>query len=737
MSPPTHGVAHLLRTDGLTQFAAVVTVLLLFTTSKFINETGKSEADIKKMQHAEAIHRQLWRYSRDKMSSATALRLRFLATGLMSMLWAAVFARQLFGLRASGAGLAAVAVGVGFGCLFGAFELQTRQDKTEEGEAIPVTIVTGWLGAGKTTMIQHILRESRGKRILVVENEAGSVGVDHDLLVGKGDIGEEEVVLLQNGCVCCSVRSDLGRVLKEQLKRNQRARARDAKQAGQHRSVAGVAAAASRLLLAFLDRTLMPADKATEKEKEEEEKKKKESEEGKEEGGNTSKSGAGESGESDGRAFDAIILETTGMALVSPIIQLFFADAEVRKQTKLDAVITVVDARHVWNHLKVLDHDKDTEDTQGAQELVVNAALGGREEVLSQIAYADRVVVNKVDLCVATSESENGDQGREGPGQEGQDQSRLEAESPSKRTVVVIEEDSGSDNDNGPDDTEVEKGVASGGAVESSRTTNPLPPLPSLPSLPLMHLQASSLSPSPPPSSSSPLSPPSPQAVGKGGEAKQLETPLAPVSSSTPKSSPKSFPKSAEDVCLAVRSLNPRCDILTAVQGQVPVTQLLGIKAFDLKCQVIPASLAAPSSTTSKQTTKLPTGGSFGVAGSSVFQTNQYHRTHKSMVDTFTLVHESDGKGGNEVDLDKFNSWLPTLLNEHGEKLYRLKGFLAVKGETRKLVCQGVHMTFTGERGDAWAPGEARKSTLVFIGKAPLPRAKISAALERCLTPTK
>jgi len=63
------------------------------------------------------------------------------------------------------------------------------------------------------------------------------------------------------------------------------------------------------------------------------------------------------------------------------------------------------------------------------------------------------------------------------------------------------------------------------------------------------------------------------------------------------------------------------------------------------------------------------------------------------------------------------------------------QGFLAVKGEKRKLVCQGVHMTFTGERGEAWSPGEARTTTLIFIGKAPLPKAEIKRGFKACLTP--
>ncbi len=94
-------------------------------------------------------------------------------------------------------------------------------------------------------------------------------------------------------------------------------------------------------------------------------------------------------------------------------------------------------------------------------------------------------------------------------------------------------------------------------------------------------------------------------------------------------------------------------------------------------------------------------------------------------METFTL-EEGD------VDLDLFNEWVPALLTAHGEQLYRLKGLLAVKGDRRRFVCQGVHMTFTGERGAAWG-AEPRKSTLVFIGKAPLPQAEIASGFRKCV----
>ncbi|HIJ61180.1 MAG TPA: GTP-binding protein [Rhodospirillaceae bacterium] len=76
----------------------------------------------------------------------------------------------------------------------------------------PVTIVTGFLGSGKTTLINRILKESHGSRIAVIENEYGEVGVDGEFLATGGD---ETIILLQNGCLCCSVRGDLARALQD------------------------------------------------------------------------------------------------------------------------------------------------------------------------------------------------------------------------------------------------------------------------------------------------------------------------------------------------------------------------------------------------------------------------------------------------------------------------------------------------------------------------------------------
>jgi G3E family GTPase len=381
---------------------------------------------------------------------------------------------------------------------------RVKSEKSTDNR-LPVTIVTGFLGSGKTTLVKNILENTAGIRVLVIENEIGSEGIDHELLLKH--TAKEEIILMNNGCICCTVRKDV--------------------------------------IFTFHKMFLDPAFSS----------------------------------------LDWVVIETTGLADPAPLIHSLYMDPHCSAMLRLDSVLTVVDVKHLPLHLANRDRgDKGVH--------------GGPVEAVQQIAYADRIVLNKTDL--------------------------------------VTEEE-------------------------------------------------------------------------------------------------------LESVSASVQSINPTAQLLPCKYSNLPVEELLNIRAFDPTRN---ASLLASgkegssSSTTTSSIIPVDEKGKVlskrvrvnvrtgGRSGSELCEF-AVPGTEGSRVTTVSLVTERP------LDLDNFNLWIASLMKSKGESIYRLKGILSMKGYNQQFVAQGIHMIFDGELGPDWKDGQARRSKLVLIG-LDLNTAELENEFQRC-----
>ncbi|MFI4868056.1 MAG: CobW family GTP-binding protein [Steroidobacterales bacterium] len=484
---------------------------------------------------------------------------------------------------------------------------------------IPVTVLTGFLGAGKTTLVNRILSENHGKRIAVIENEFGEVGVDHELVIGA----DEEIFETSNGCICCTVRGDLIRILSQLRKRRDR--------------------------------------------------------------------------------FDSILIETTGLADPGPVAQTFFIDEELKEHFSLDAIVTLVDARHIEHSLE------------------------SSPIALEQIAFADVILLNKIDLV---------------------DPAALERIERRVRSIT-----------------------ATAAVIHSHKADVPLERVLSLGTFDLeraLGLDSAFLEPARPFEWAGlyRLSPgrhvlhtgahdhdhehehdhdhehehdhdhedghghPPAHGDGHGGNDDQDHAHAQHPGHALSQVDLVMLPA----VDASTGSIDALLEAATALFESEPVAAASGAvlgpqrryrlqlaRDAQFQLQIAQAGCWAVF------TEHAPVEFGLHLHGAAPQTQREFGSHHHDLA--VGSIGLTDARA---LDAAKVNDWLSYLLQSRGADILRMKGVLNLKGESRRYVFHGVHMMFDGQLERPWSDAAARRSRLVFIGRS-LDRHELEAGFESCV----